>query len=255
MNSDGATADDLNQQFLVSGINSHAYTPPSPTTAPKTWPTLQELITAKTRLLTFVADLHADSNTVAPYLMDEFVFLFENPYEVTNLNGFTCEPDRPSTVGGDASVALGANMLPLMNHMLYDSGAFGIMTPAVENITVTNSPKAGVGTLKDAALDCKSQYSGRNPSFLLVDFFDQGPAIDTADSLNGVTAPVGRKRVPDSNSQALQSSGASSANGGNLFRGLFDLTNSVQAGVVPTLGNWIWVGGDWGPLLGGGFAL
>jgi hypothetical protein len=187
--------------------------------------------------------------------MDEFAFIFENPFEVTSLDGFTCEPDRPSTVGGDIDTALSANMLPLMNHMLYNSQAFGIMTPAVGNITVTNSPDTGVGTLKSSALDCKKQYSGRSPTFLLVDFFDQGPAIDTVDSLNGVTAPVGRKPVPNTNSQALQSSGASSIGGSNIFKGLFDLTNSVKAGAVPTLGNWIWVGGDWGPVLGGGFAL
>lgn len=255
VNSDGATAEDLHQQFEASQINTLAYTPPSQSLPPKNWPTLQKLISENTRLLTFVASLPVETNTVAPYLMDEFVFVFENSFEVTALDGFTCEPDRPSAVEGDISGALSANMIPLMNHFLYNSQAFGILSPDVENITTTNSPNPGVGSLKDALQDCKRQYS-RPPTFVLVDFFDQGPAIDAVDEINGVTDPVGRKPVPDTNSQALQSSGAPPSGGrNNIFKGLLDLTNSVQAGVVPTLGNWIWVGGDWGPLLGGGFAI
>jgi hypothetical protein len=252
VNSDGAPTADLHQHFQTAQLDTLAYTPASQTTPPKSWPTLQELITANTRLVTFVASL-ADANTVAPYLMDEFTFVFENPFENTALNAFSCDPDRPGSVKGDLSGALSANMLPLMNHFLYDNQAFGIMTPAVENITTTNSPKPGVGTLKDSLQTCKSKYS-RVPTFVLVDFFDQGPAINAVDEINGVTAPVGRKAVPDTNSQASANSGAPTR-GGNIFKGLFDLTNSVQTGLVPTLGNWIWVGGDWGPLLGGGFEV
>ncbi|KAK2755009.1 hypothetical protein FQN54_006537 [Arachnomyces sp. PD_36] len=253
VNSDGATADDLHQQYATSQLNTLSYTPPSQTLPPEEWPTLQELITANTRVLTFVASLATETNTVAPYLMDEFIFVFENSFEVTALNAFGCEPDRPSAVIGNVEGALSANMLPLMNHFLYKEQAFGIMTPAIDNITVTNSPKAVTGSLKSALEDCNRQYS-RRPAFVLVDFFDQGPAIEAVDAINGVTAPVGRKAVPNTNSQALQSSGASPSLGGsNIFKGLFDLTNSVKGGMVPTLGNWIWVGGDWGPLLGGGF--
>lgn len=255
MNSDGATADDLHQQFADSQLDTLAYTPPSQTSPPEDWPTLQKLISANTRLLTFVASLPEETNTVAPYLMNEFVFIFENSFEVTALNGFKCQPDRPTEVQDDISGALDGNMMPLMNHFLYDSQAFGILSPAVGNITSTNSPNPGVGSLKDALQDCKRQYS-RPPTFVLVDFFDQGPAIEAVDEINGVADPVGRTPVPNTNSQALQSSGAAPSRGqGNIFKGLFDLTNSAQAGVVPTLGNWIWVGGDWGPLLGGGFAI
>lgn len=254
MNSDGATADDLHQQFTPSKLDTLAYTPPSQTEAPKTWPTLQDLISANTRLLTFVASLSGGSNAVAPYLMDEFLFVFENSFEVTSLNGFNCKPDRPGSVEGDIPSALSANLLPLMNHFLYDSQAFGIMTPSVGNITTTNSPNPITGSLKEALQDCKLQYE-RAPTFVLVDFFDQGPAIKAVDAINGVTNPVGRTPVPDTNSQALQNSGATSSRGGNIFKGLFDLTNSVKGGAIPTLGNWIWVGGDWGPLLGGGFEI
>ena len=78
-----------------------------------------------------------------------------------------------------------------MNHFLYSEQAFGIQIPNVAAVNATNAPEGGVGNLGSAATNCKSVY-GKAPTFILVDFFDQGPAIQTVDTLNGVTAPVGR---------------------------------------------------------------
>jgi len=199
VNSNDATAQDLKTEYETSGIDAYAYTPTSastPATA-NTWPTLNTLISANTRLLTFVANLPAASNTVAPYLMDEFTYLFENPYSVTAANNFTCTPDRPSSVVGSPSAALNSNRLFLMNHFLDQSMAFGIETPAVDNITSTNSPdETGnvAGSLGAHAVECQATYA-KAPNYVLVDFFNVGPAMQTVDNMNGVRNAEGRKAV------------------------------------------------------------
>lgn len=242
VNSDNAAASDLNAVFEAAGIVKYAYKP-NFTSPPTTWPTLQELISAGTRLMTFVASL--SSNAGAEYLMDEFTYIFENNYDVTAASNFSCQPNRPSTVENNIAAALSSNRLPFMNHFLDSQEALGIEIPDVSAIDTTNGD-SGTGNLKSAATTCKSQYGGRQPTFVLVDFFDRGPAIATVDMLNNVTDPVGRTPVPNTNSDDTSSSGSA---------GLAELVSQVKSGANPTLGNWIWVGGRWGSLMGGGVSI
>ncbi|MCJ1223533.1 hypothetical protein MMC12_000175 [Toensbergia leucococca] len=151
------------------------------------WPTLNTLILNSTRLVTFIASLDPTSNTVAPYLLDEFTFVFENPYDVTSPLNFSCVADRPPAVQGYTATALESGRMPLMNHFLDTQESFGIEVPDVTNITMTNAPAGPVGNLGSAAVNCTTQY-GRAPTFILVDFFDQGPAISTVDKLNNIAA-------------------------------------------------------------------
>lgn len=192
VNSDDATPGELAAEFTRSGITEYAYTPPSSTAPQVTWPTLQTLISANTRLMTFVAslDLNAVDSTNA-YLMDEFTFIFETAFENSDPNNFTCTIDRPSTLLGQTAEAISSGRMPLQNHFLYDTQLFGIEAPDEANITSTNAPAERVGNMGDAAKACQQEW-GKAPVFILVDFFDQGPAIATVDELNGVTSPVGR---------------------------------------------------------------
>lgn len=250
VNSDNASASDLNSEFKTAGIVDYAYTP-STSAAPSTWPTLQTLINNGTRLMVFVASL--DSNTDAPYLMDEFSFLFENPYDVTSPSNFSCNPDRPASVKNDLSAAISSNRLPLMNHFLYATTILNIEYPNSTYVTTTNAPSGGVGNLGDTATKCQSAY-GRQPAFILVDFFDKGPAIDTVDKLNNVTSPVGRTNLTTSSSSSTtQTSSASTYS--NVFKGLVELVQQAKSGSNPSMGDWVWVGGDWGSLLGGGITM
>jgi hypothetical protein len=192
VNSDETSASNLASAYTAAGITSYAYTPTS-STAPSEWPTLQTLISSGKRLLNFVASL--DDNSAAPYLMDEFTYIFENNYDNTSPSSFSCAANRPSTV--TTSSALQKNMMPLMNHFLYQtSNLFGttIESPDLGNISTTNSASGGTGALGTSATECTTTY-GRAPTYLLVDFFNVGPAIETADRLNGVTSPVGRTNV------------------------------------------------------------
>ncbi|MCJ1358649.1 MAG: hypothetical protein MMC33_008649 [Icmadophila ericetorum] len=190
VNSDDAAASDLDGPFQASGITQYAYTPPATTTALATWPTLQELIDNNTRLVTFVASLSPSSNMVAPYLLDEFTFVFENQFLVANPDNFSCVANRPASVDGNTQLALQENLLPLMNHFLDTVEALDIQVPDFDAIDTTNG-ESGIGNLATAADSCAVAY-GKNPTFILVDFFDQGPAIDVVDKMNGVTDPVGR---------------------------------------------------------------
>ena len=194
VNSDNASAQQLAAEFTSSGIDKYAYTPTSTTSPTSEWPTLQSMISQNRRLVTFVASLSSASNTVAPYLLDEFTFVFENPFQVTSLGNFTCIPSRPASLSGQTAAAITSGRLPLVNHFLGVDQGLGIVSPDVGNITTTNADNDAIGSLGRSARECQQAY-GRKPTFLLVDFFDQGPAIATVDALNGVTNPVGRAQT------------------------------------------------------------
>lgn len=211
VNSDNAGASDLAGEYEEAGIDSYAYVP-STKSASNEWPTLNGAISNGTRLMNFVASL--DDNSAAPYLMDEFTYIFENNYENSALTNFSCAANRPSSVSGETSEAVNSGMMPLMNHFLYENQAFGIQTPNVGNLTTTNSDNNQTGSLGQSARECESTY-GRRPSFLLVDFFNVGPAIATVDQMNGVTDATGRASVPN---QVLSETSA--------------------AGLVPKIGPW-----------------
>lgn len=205
VNSDDATAAELGAQYSAADIESYAYSPDF-SSAPSEWPTLQTLINNGTRLINFIADVTTDSKY--PYLMDEFSYVFENNYDNSSPSNFSCTANRPSSVDGDTASALKQNLMPLMNHFLYTTELLGIETPDVDSVNVTNALSGGAGNLGFAATECADTY-GQAPTYLLVDFFNVGPAIDTADKLNGVTDPVGRTNV----STAVLSSSSSSSSG------------------------------------------
>ncbi|KAJ5216335.1 uncharacterized protein N7498_002742 [Penicillium cinerascens] len=250
VNSDSASASDLNTEFETANITSYAYEPTSLDSAPTSWPTLQTMINDGKRLVVFIASLTTSSSY--PYLMDEFTFVWENPYNVISPSNFSCVPQRPSSVSGSASTALSSNRLPLMNHFLYSSdlSSLGIEYPNASYVSTTNAPSGGVGNLGSTATKCKSAWDGRQPTFILVDFFNRGPAIETVDNLNNVTNAVGRTSLTTS---AAESSDGSTIS--NVFKDLVGLAEAAAAGSTPTMGNWIWVGGNWGSVLGGGISL
>ena len=194
VNSDNFAASALDAEFKTSGIKEYVYTPPSNFTATSVWPSLQDMIKSNTRLVTFIASLDPSGNTAAPYLLDEFTYVFENNYNVVDPSGFSCNPDRPVMVANKTALAISSGRLPLMNHFLDEAEAFGIEIPNFNASNSTNAPSGATGNLGSAAMECTNIY-GKAPTFILVDFFDSGPAIATVDSLNGVSAPVGRKAI------------------------------------------------------------
>lgn len=204
VNSDNAAASDLDEEFAVAAIKPYAFAPALASAVPNSWPTLNDLITSGKRLITFVADVV--TSTTAPYLLNEFTYVFENPFSVLSLSNFSCTPERPGVIQGQTSAAVQSGRLPLMNHFLNIEQSFGIQVPDIGNISVTNAISGPIGNLGDGAAACTAAY-GRAPSFILVDFFEQGSAIDTVDRLNGIT-PVGRASAPNTGGQGVATSGA-----------------------------------------------
>jgi hypothetical protein len=149
------------------------------------------MIDGKGRLVTFVQPLNPDQMN-APYLLNEFDFVWENAYDVRNATDFACKPDRPSnttTIDQERD----SGKLFLMNHMLYWQQAMGIEVPDIRNINDTNSWDS-TGGLGEHMTMCGQQVT-RQPTFVLVDFFNVGPAIKAVDIFNGVDEPVGRRNV------------------------------------------------------------
>jgi hypothetical protein len=191
VNSDNASPADLAAHFSASGIDKLAYTPPDASTIPQAWPTLDALIGNNTRLMTFVASLTAPA-TDFPYLMDQYAFMFENTFENTDPSKYSCNPSRPTSLGTPAA-ALESNRMFLMNHFLYDDSLFGIQITNVTYANVTNA-ETGLGSLGESLNNCTGVY-GKPPSFVMVDWFNMGPAIASVDKANKVTSAVGRKSV------------------------------------------------------------
>jgi len=115
--------------------------------------------------------------------------------------------------------------MPLLNHFLYTELATtgelaGVDIPDVDAAYTTNAPTGsvncteGTGCLGTVAQGCADAY-GRAPSYVLVDWFNVGPAIATVDALNGVAEEdvVGRQSV--SGVAAAPAGGASSSAAGN----------------------------------------
>jgi hypothetical protein len=230
VNSDGVDARELEGVYSEADLAHYGYVPPDPDKAPllsndthPTWPTLDEMINKNERLVSFINPLKTDKEN-APYLLNEFTFLWENYYQVTSHDNFTCTPDRPAdqTIFGMHS----SGRLFLMNHFLYEQQAFGIQVPDIANISATNAFHGPVvdqrrqpGALGDHMLACSNQVR-RQPSFVLVDFFNVGPAITSVDIFNGVKTPVGRLDVSEKIVDGVTRSPASSLGAPKVVLGL-----------------------------------
>lgn len=185
VNSDDEDVSAFGEVFQSSNISSYGYTPSSTSGATTDWPTLQTMIDDETRLVTFIAEINA--STTYPHLLNEWDYVFETAYDVTNYAQFNCSLDRPSTLSS-ASAAIEAGYLPLMNHFRYKSITSTAELPDVDDIATTNSANTTLtGALGYEAYECNSEW-GTAPVFALVDFYSVGPAITTADNINGITA-------------------------------------------------------------------
>jgi len=153
-------------------IMNYVYTQP---VGSLTWPTLQSMISSGKRLVNFI-DTGADQTTL-PWLMSEFDYVFETPYDNQNLTAFTCTIDRPTNPTSPDS------MMYVMNHFLYGVVNFGgtvIEVPQPDSANVTNA-----ASLQTQATQCTSTF-GRQPNFIEVDFYDEGQCFQVVDSLNNV---------------------------------------------------------------------
>jgi hypothetical protein len=188
VNSDNAPAADFGTVFESSGIAKNAYKPQSNALTP-TWPTLQSMISANARVVTFVTNM--DYSAATPYLLPEFDHVFETPFEVTTIGGFNCTVDRPSRAS-PASTSLASGYMSLVNHFKDQSLIAGIEVPDVDAINTVNSAgTSDTGSLGKHLQQCKTEWT-KAPNFVLVDFWDKGDPVAALDSMNGITDATGR---------------------------------------------------------------
>ncbi|KAF2771800.1 PLC-like phosphodiesterase [Teratosphaeria nubilosa] len=168
------------EAFEEVGLASYAFVPPTGTTrlAMDSWPTYGEMIADGTRLVMFL-DYEADESVV-PYVLDEFAYFFETPYDTTDPAFSECTLDRPS---GGAAEADGR--MYIVNHFLdTDVLDTGILVPDDEADYTTNAA-TGNGSIGAQADLCLQEW-GRWPKFVLVDMFDRGNVFAWQDAVNGV---------------------------------------------------------------------
>ncbi|KAK6851788.1 hypothetical protein PG995_011913 [Apiospora arundinis] len=130
-------------------------------------------------------------------------------------------------------------LLPEFAHVFetaYEALSSTIMFPNVGDIDTTNSPStSATGALGLHAQTCQTQW-GSKPVFVLVDFWDHGPALDAADRLNGVQGKTtGRSTPAGAGGSNKKNSSAGSTNVGtvaNLGTGRAALVAFFMAAVM-----------------------
>ncbi|KAJ1560201.1 hypothetical protein HK405_007904 [Cladochytrium tenue] len=158
--------------FEAAGLDSYAYAP-SGTLTLSQWPTLQALINAGKRLVVFL-DYDANTSEVA-YLLPEFTYFFETPYDVTSTDDFAaCAIDRPS--GASAS-----GRMYIVNHFL-DEDILGILIPNSGAASTTNSESS----ILAQAQVCEGLYSNA-PKAVLLDYISQGTPFAAELAMNNLS--------------------------------------------------------------------
>ena len=194
MNGDNVDVNMFDAAFTSSGVKSYAFVPassPSPLDI-EAWPTLQEMITAGTRLVMFlgmnflsrsmhITDRRPGSDYGAnpsayPYILDEFSYFFETPYDTTDPMFPECSLDRPP--GASPS-----GRMYIVNHFL-DLDIFGILIPDDAADEQTNAA-TGSGSFGSQVGLCEGLY-GYNPKGVLVDYFDRGNVFVAQNTMNGL---------------------------------------------------------------------
>lgn len=115
-----------------------------------------------------------------PYILDEFNYFFETPFENTDKNFKQCKIDRANNANKD-----GKSSMYIANHNLQVKiPLVNILLPDRNNAGRTNAA-TGDGSIGAQADLCKSLW-GRNPNVILVDYFNRGQTIQAQKNLNGL---------------------------------------------------------------------
>ena len=152
------TADEVADAFAASGLDRyvHAHAPGTP------WPTLRELVDADERVVVFTDE---SGGNAFDWYMDVWAHAFETHYQASTIADFTCDPNR-----GDPS-----NPLFIFNHFLTDT------LPQPDQAPIVNADPF----LLERARTCM-QARGSLPSFVTVDFYEQGDLFEAVRALNGL---------------------------------------------------------------------
>jgi len=177
VNTDSIPVSTWAQSYEDSGLVNYVYTPPTVPVNYTAWPTLSQLISLGTRVVSFIAS-GADYSS-STYLLDEFTHIWETPFDQTDAS-FPCTVDRPADKDTTGKMYL-------LNRFLdANTTIFGIqtVTPDLASIDTTNS----VSAIEANVQSCVAQHD-QLPTFILFDYYDRdnGSVFEAAASLSNLT--------------------------------------------------------------------
>jgi hypothetical protein len=157
------SAADSEAAFAHSGLDRYV----APHRAGAAWPTLRALIEANQRLVVFSAGDDSTRDPQSDWLLDEFTWCWENPYQNATVADFRCDANRGRM----------DNDLFVLNHFLED------LLPHKDQAEAANVNPGFI----EHARSCEAA-TGRFPNFPTVDFYDVGDLFAVAADLNGLSA-------------------------------------------------------------------
>lgn len=110
------------------------------------------------------------------YILDEFTYFFETPFDTTDPTFNQCTIDRPAGASADGRMYI-------VNHFL-DLDILGIDIPD-NGADATTNAATGTGSIGAQAALCESLY-GRPPNFVLIDYANVGQWQLAQDNLNSL---------------------------------------------------------------------
>lgn len=162
VNSDNLPASQFAQAFQNSNLTDKMYAPSDGNfnRTKDEWPTLGQMVDSGKTMVAFLAT-QANTSSV-PYLLDEFVNMWENPYGQVSIP-FNCSVDRiGETVSSSSSIMYVSNQF-------LDQELLGIKVPDTDALDTTNSQNTTLSTSQQ----CASQHSSY-PNFILTDYSTEG---------------------------------------------------------------------------------
>ena len=179
-NGDNVRVSEFDEVFSASGIRPYVYIP-GPSHDPAvldSWPTLGELIGNETRLVAF---LDYGAEETVPYILPEFLYFWETPFDMTDPTFPQCVIDRPPSLA--ETPALAHQRMYIINHYL-DTEMMGMDVPDRRDARKTNAASGSESI--GAQVDLCQQKHRRAPKGILIDYFDKGVAFGVQDALNGL---------------------------------------------------------------------
>lgn len=137
------------------------------------------MIANETRLVAFL-DYGALVDEV-PYLLPEFLYFWETPFDMTDPSFPQCVVDRPAWLKGDLGEA--GRRMYIVNHYL-DTEVLGMDVPDRRDARTTNA--VGGRDSIEAQIGLCQRDHGRAPKGILVDYFEKGDVFAVQDALNGL---------------------------------------------------------------------
>lgn len=176
-NGDRLNMSEFDHAFTTSEIKSYAYIPRNTgnfeiDVSTDSWPTLGEMIASGKRLVVFID--YKTSPVLYPYLLNEFYYFWETPFDAV-------EPVFPQCAVHRITAAANPKMY-IINHFL-DTQIIKLLVPNRRDASKTNAA-AGIGSI-GAQVNLCNELHGNLPAVILVDYFERGDVLKVQNTLNG----------------------------------------------------------------------